>query len=168
MKEPFWSEADLAYLHAHVGKVAFRRIAKKLGRSIDSVKLKAKRSGIHVSRMDAGNASDLAVLLGVDRHRILHWIERGWLEASRDVKGGVLRFTDSAIRSFLRDHGYALDLSRVEPAWLMRMAFGESEWRGDPRTCRYCDSLFYSRMETRVETVCAGCAARDAQSRRAA
>ena len=134
VKEPFWTDDELAYLEANLGRVSWRRMAKRLGRTMASVQIKAKRSGLNVAAVDASTARDLAVLLDVDSHRVIWWIQRGWLAATRDCKGGAYRFTERALREFLRDHGHALDLSRVNAAWLMRIAFGESRSSpSDPR-----------------------------------
>lgn len=162
-KEPFWSESEIEYLREHYGRVSNRKIAKHLGRTVTAVHLKAKRLAIRGWAKDAHCSRDLAILLGVDDHRVLKWIERGWLDAEQNCPGGVWKFTDKALRAFLRDHGYSIDLSRVEPGWLMGLAFGASEWRGDLRTCRHCSTMFYSRLETRVERVCAPCASRGAR-----
>lgn len=162
-KEPFWSEDEIEYLREHYGRMSNLKIAKHLGRTKAAVHLKAKRLSIRGWAKDASCSRDLAILLGVDDHRVLRWIERGWLDASQDCPGGVWRFSDKALRAFLRDHGYALDLSRVEAGWLMELAFGKSEWRGDIRTCRHCSSTFFSRLETKVERVCAPCASRGAR-----
>ena len=163
VKEPFWSPNEVEYLREHYGRISNRRIAKHLGRTIAAVHLKAKRMSIHSWQTDVYCAGDLGVILGVDRNRVLTWIERGWLEAEQEQRNGVWKFTDKALRTFLRDHGYSIDLSRVDAGWLMQLAFGASEWRGDLRTCRHCSSMFYSRLETKVERVCAGCASRGAR-----
>lgn len=167
-KEPPWSEQDVEYLRKNVARMGWQRLAKKLGRTVVAVKLKAKR--LEISKMNDGGwtARQLGDLLGVDSHRVRLWIDRGWLRATRrqtdrtERDAFLLRPED--LRTFLRDHANVVNLRRVDPGWLFSLAFGEPEWRGDIITCRFCTDAFTSRSET-PPTVCASCAAREAARR---
>ena len=70
-----WTASELDYLHEVWGEKTIPEIAKKLGRSINAVRIKAGRSG-HFGQMWSGEmmtARKVSELLGVDIHTVTDW-----------------------------------------------------------------------------------------------
>ncbi len=124
-KEPIWSDDEIAYLEANLHRQSIAKIARRLGRSPTAVRLKAKRLGIRKSG-EGYTMTSLCVALGVDHHKVEHWIAAGWLKGTRRqterqaIQGGDMwLFTDAAIRKLVRDHPAEIDPRRVEWIWLV-------------------------------------------------
>lgn len=129
-KERPWSEQDLQYLRRHIGHTAWRTIAKHLGRTVTAVKLKAKRIGR--TKMGQGSegftANQVAKRLGVDRHKVMSWIQQEKLIASRrrslrtPQQGGDAYFiARAALRLFVQMYPEEIDLRRVDKFWFIEL-----------------------------------------------
>lgn len=140
VKERPWSPEDVAYLRAHVHRVAWAKLARHLGRSVVAVKLKAKRLGEHKVADGGYTQRELARLLGVDDHKVARWVRWGCLKARNRgtdrlvVQGGdAWLITEKAVRDFVRRYPGEIDLRRVDALWFIDLAFGTNSagLRGD-------------------------------------
>lgn len=136
MKEPHWSEAEVALLQ-QIGWQVPEVIARKFReagfhRTATSIAVKLKRLRVRET-IDGATAHGLADLMGIDVHAVCRWIERGWLEANRtgaQRKGRDVTWyiTTDAIRRFLRAHPEVIDFGKIEragsKAWLLEMLTG--------------------------------------------
>lgn len=125
-KEKPWSEAEIAYLEANLPRLSLAVLARKLGRSVTAVALKARRLGIR--KKDEGyTARSLAQAFGVDAHKVVGWVELGLLKASRRNSGraGDMYFiSDREVRRFVTTYPTEFDLRRVEQVWFIDLLAG--------------------------------------------
>jgi hypothetical protein len=125
-KEKPWSEKEVSYLEMNLHRLSLAVLARRLGRSITAVALKAKRLGIKKS--DEGyTARSLAQALGVDDHKVVHWIRLGLLRASRRNSGrprDLYLITDRAVKRFVCTYPTEFDLRRVEQVWFIDLLAG--------------------------------------------
>lgn len=102
---PDWSETELNYLAEVWGEKTIPQIAKKLGRTINAVKIKSTRLGYRGQKWygEMMSARKVAELLGVDDHTICdHWILKYGLKGGRKRLGEkgyatIIRFSDLLI-----------------------------------------------------------------------
>jgi hypothetical protein len=125
-KEKPWSEKEVAYLEANLSRQSLAVLARKLGRSITAVALKAKRLGIR--KKDEGyTARSLAQAFGVDDHKVVHWVELGLLKASRRNSGkprDMYFVSDREVKRFVTTYPTEFDLRRVEQVWFIDLLAG--------------------------------------------
>lgn len=120
-KEKPWSESEVAYLEAHFHRLHVSTLARKLGRTVTAVALKAKRLGIRKCG-EGYTVRSLALALGVDDHKVVRWINRGLLRASRrqtDRECDPYLITETAVRDFIARHPTEIDLKRADGLWLI-------------------------------------------------
>lgn len=131
-KEKPWSAEQIALLERHAYTKGWRWLAKHTGRTVCAVKLKMKR--LHLQKVvgEGYTQRNLAGLLGVDDHKVGHWIRIRWLSAQprrtdrKPQQGGdAFLITDRAVRRFIREHPEEIDLRRVDKHWFIDLAFGE-------------------------------------------
>lgn len=134
-KQPDWTDGDLGYLEAMIGRMSIKAIAKKLGRTETAVMVKAKRLGVRKSG-DGYTLRALCEGLGCDHHKVQRWIAAGWLRGSRrqservEAQGGDMwYFTALAIRQLVRDHPLEVDPRRVDWVWLVDILSGTAAER---------------------------------------
>lgn len=125
-KERPWSERETAYLESNLHRLSLPVLARKLGRSITAVALKAKRLGIR--KIDEGyTARSLAQAFGVDDHKVVHWVELGLLKASRRNSGrprDMYFISDQEVKRFVTTYPSEFDLRRVEQVWFIDLIAG--------------------------------------------
>lgn len=114
-----WTEDDEEYLADHWGRIGDAAIAKHLGRTIVSIRLKAKRLGL-TRRGNVWTAADVARLFGVNGKTVVHWIERGWLRGHRAPFGAGGRdrawsIDEDSLGKFIRTMGWAYDVRMMTP-----------------------------------------------------
>jgi hypothetical protein len=125
LRTPGWTEAELAYVHTHLGHEAVPAIAKKLGRSQTAIRLMAKRRGINKHTTGGYTANSLVSLLGWQHHRTKQLVERGWLQATRrqmaygDKRPDAYLITEEALYRCLIAHPELIDLRRVDKDWFL-------------------------------------------------
>ena len=111
-KEMPWSEKEVSYLEMNLHRLSLAVLARKLGRSVTAVGLKAKRLGIKKS--DGGyTASSLAQAFGVDDHKVVRWVRLGLLRASRRNSGrprDMYFISDREVRRFVTTYPTQFDL----------------------------------------------------------
>ncbi len=116
-----WSDEELSYLHEVWGEKTIPEIAKKLGRSVNAVKIKAMRTH-HRSQVRSGemmSARKVSELLGVDIHTVTdYWLLKCGLKAKKKRLGEskrtttVIMFCD--LLKWLEAHQDLWDSRRVE------------------------------------------------------
>jgi hypothetical protein len=138
-RDDYWSPEELAYLEKYYQKPAGRRasiksIARHLGRSEAAVRIKAKRMKFRRLRSDTYTAAALADALGCDRHKVLRWIERGWLAASIDKsrENGQYAISPKDIRHFIISYPSEIDHRRADWLWLLDLLVGDTDRLGGP------------------------------------
>lgn len=131
VRAPAWSAAEVAFLEEHVGARTVGWIAKRLGRTVTAVSVKAKR--LHIDRRGCREwytADALAIAMGVDATTIGRWIRQGWLQATAygqvrpDGRPAAFAITPLAVRRFLQQHPGAYTLAKVDQVWFLDLAFG--------------------------------------------
>lgn len=82
-----WSKLDMNYLDERWGEKTLTYLSIRLQRTKTAVHLKAIKMGLEViTRADEYmTANQIAVLLNVDRHTVLRWIEKHNLKAKRTI-----------------------------------------------------------------------------------
>src|SRR5947209_935727 len=115
-------EAAISYLRNSVRRYGLKKIAKALGRTETSVKIKAKRLGIR--KIVTGDGYTMRAVcrgLGVDHHVVERWLVNEWFWGERREsrrhgrqRGDTWYFTPEAIRELVRQHPEEVDLRRVD------------------------------------------------------
>ena len=129
IKEPEWSAAEIIVLEqsGHLTSAVIRRKlrAKGFRRSVNAIRLKIARLRIK-RNLEGYSARSLARAFGVDCHKVMYWINRRMLDASR--RGGARHepqgvdaywITHSDVRDFVLTHPDEVDLRRVEKWWFL-------------------------------------------------
>ena len=124
-KDVPWSPSDIAYLEANFHRLAIKRIAKELGRTVTAVKLKAKRLGYRKNG-EGYNVHSLSQALGVDPHWVSDRIRDGKINAgTRSTErtpqqgGDSYLITDQEVLRFVRKHTLEIDLGKVDRLWFL-------------------------------------------------
>jgi hypothetical protein len=128
-KEPLWSDAEVAQLEqwGHLTDAVIQRKLKAAGfnRSIAGIHLKLRRLRIR-QNLDGYSAHSLSKAFGVDSHKVVLWIRRKMLRATRrgtdrtGAQGGDSYWiTHNAVREFVYRYPDEIDLSRVEKLWFL-------------------------------------------------
>ena len=116
-----WSRRDVLYLEGAFGRVRDETIAKKLGRTVVGIRLKAKRLGLR--KKDAGHTGrDVARTFGVDLKTVTRWIDMGLLSARRapwsQGPKPVWLIGDRDVDLFIRRHPECIDVRKMpESPW---------------------------------------------------
>lgn len=97
-------------------------VAQKLGRSLNSVNVKAKRLGLSCRWKGAYNARAVGRVFAVDSKTVGIWIRYGWLAAKQSKVGAGKnrrwRIEHEAIERFIRDYPMYYERRRItEPYW---------------------------------------------------
>lgn len=133
LKEPRWSDTELALLRAHGGKHpdTVRRLLADQGfkRTAGAVVKMVRR--LHVAREINENiytASALAQALGIARDTVHRWIEQGWLKArktrprcpqAKQANSWAIHRRD--IRAFIIDNVGVIDFRKLDKVWLVEL-----------------------------------------------
>lgn len=134
-REPAWTEPELALLEEHAHK-APRHIANLLrkhgySRSATAIDLRRKRLGIRrADDPDRFSANQVALAMGVDRHKVMRWINAGLKAKRRGTQrvaaqgGDEWVITRRDLRAFLISHLGDWDHRRCEQLWLVELLAG--------------------------------------------
>lgn len=125
-KEKLWSEKEIAYLEANLHRLSVAVLARKLGRSLTAVALKAKRLGIRKSG-EGYTARSLAQAFGIDDHKVVHWVQLGLLKASfrnSERSHDMYFIPDQEVERFIRTYPTEFDLKRVDQVWFIDLLAG--------------------------------------------
>lgn len=104
----FWKPEEIQFLEESAGTLTVTEIAKKLHRSVVSVR--SRFETMHISRriVDGFGTNDLVEILGVSGNTVGQWERQGWIVRQRG------RFSEAVIRQFLCEHPEQYDLRRVD------------------------------------------------------
>jgi hypothetical protein len=133
-KEPFWSDTEVAQLErwGHLTDAVIQRKLKAAGfnRSIAGIHLKLRRLRIR-QNLDGYSAHSLSEAFGVDSHKVVLWIRRKMLRATKrgtdrtEAQGGDSYWiTHIAAREFVYRYPDQIDLARVEKLWFLDLVSG--------------------------------------------
>ncbi len=164
VKDLPWSEAEVSYLRNSVRRYGLEKIAKALGRSETSVKLKAKRLGIRkIVTGDGYTMRSVCRGLSVDHHQIERWLANGWFWGERrqsrrhgGQRGDIWYFSEEAIRVLVREHPEEIDLRRVDRTFFIEILLGPPQGeavRPAPTPLRRAFRSAYAFMSDEAHTL---------------
>lgn len=134
-KEKPWSAKEQALLEkwAHLGLPRIRLKLRQAGfqRSETGIKLKMRRMLITQDTHDYFSPTKIALAMGIDSHKVMTWIRRGWLRAE---KKGTVRTAQQGgdsylvhrneLRRFLLNHPDEYELGPAEKFWYIDLVSG--------------------------------------------
>ena len=84
-----WTDREFELVREELVKGTVEQVAKKLNRSPKAVRNMLRRNHLSLRdiRCDLFSVESLATVLRVRKSEVVHWIERGWLEATVGVRG---------------------------------------------------------------------------------
>ena len=129
-----WTDAAEQELRGLVGWQTEQEIARRLGRSVNAIRVKMKRLGLTREWKGAYTARDVGRIFRVDSASVRIWIDRGYLGGARSTvscgSSRKWRIEHEEIEAFIRDHPEHYERRRItEPFW-RRLAdqSASSEW----------------------------------------
>jgi hypothetical protein len=138
-KDRPWSPDEEERLDKYYWRTSVKALAKRLGRSVTAIRLKAKRLGLR-KHEEGYTACSLAQALGVDPHWVAARIQDGKLKAVHrktertPAQGGdSWLITEEAVVAFVREYPYEIDLRKVNGLWFMDLV---SSWLKLSRSSR--------------------------------
>lgn len=144
-----WTREQVELLEEQYGRIPNEQLAKRLGRSVWGMRLKAVKLGILPWKYTTLSKDDVALVLGQTGHRaLLRWIEAGWLRARR-VPGrgqGGFRYIieEQDLVAFLSAHDEQVNRRLVDPVYRRHVrqwiTTGEVFRRGGPEGYRACEA----------------------------
>ncbi len=136
-KKPPWSPEELEYLADNIGRESKTKIAKRLNRSEDALKIAAYRklNGLN-QRSNIYTAQAVALVLGISCSKtIVAWMEKGFIKGKRApfAYGRTLcwSFEYDDILACLRERPWLVNLSRMERSYfrsIVREEFDKDPW----------------------------------------
>lgn len=114
-----WTREEIEYLEKKLGERSTKWIAKRLGRSWESVRSRVEALRLRGRVRTGYTIDDVATCFGVCRDKARRWGERGLL--GQPVEG---RFREDAVVRFIRAWPLEYDLRRVDQEWFKGMVFG--------------------------------------------
>ncbi|WP_440898173.1 hypothetical protein ACS127_17380 [Amphibacillus sp. Q70] len=130
----FWTDEEISFLQERWGLTSIRRIALKLGRSENAVKLKAQRLGLGDARThyDGITLNQLSLVLNTHYSILKNWTKIYGFPAKTKVfalKDEVLVVTYKDFWKWAKENKHMLDFSRLE-----RLSLGpEPIWVAEKR-----------------------------------
>lgn len=143
-----WTPTEEAFLKANLGRMTEVKIAKTLGRSKIAVHLHWKRDMQLPSPSKAPDvltAHQAARMLGIDGHKVCHWIDQGFIPGREMAGGRKIRLIErKAFTEWVLDHDHWMyfDFARVKDQTLKRLLDEEAkrwgdEWWDTPRVAKH-------------------------------
>ena len=122
-----WTEAEIEELREHIATHTVEETAKKLGRSVKSVRCALHRYDLKIReiRCDMMSIDSLAKILHVRKTEIQSWIDKGWLEATVRTSGKRSSYviTPEAFRALYTRHLTELIAQKRIPSVALFEAF---------------------------------------------
>lgn len=115
-----WLPAELEWVLEHAGEMSVRKMAARLGCSMQRVRNALAWRGRQWRVVEGYSQAEIAQLLGVNHQTVARWVTRGWLESSEGIEG---RIPHSEIERFVRLHPEEFRLARVDEAWFKGLLF---------------------------------------------
>jgi hypothetical protein len=139
VKELPWSRAeeDILERFGHMSPSGLQRQLATAGfhRSIGAIQVKLNRNRVK-QNLDGYSACKLADAFGVDVHKVLLWIRRGLLRATRRgtdrlvTQGGdIFWIPRREVKRFVLRAPEEIDLGRVEKIWFLDLLTGGKIWQ---------------------------------------
>lgn len=125
-RKKHWKEEELSYLKSAWGGTSISGIAKKLNRSIGSVRQRAAHLGLSRIDNDKLNLIELREAFRCGDRTLAQWIERGWLKGTQNGKHGVWQFSDKQIRDFIVRHPDQVNQHKVDWLWVVDILSSEN------------------------------------------
>lgn len=125
-----WTKREIDYLASNIGFKKWSTIAKKLDRSLSSIKMKAYRENLANSKLNKGTptATELAETLNVDTKTVIYWINHFELPATKRIAREKRKFWFIDVEEFwewAEQNKERIDFSKIErnvlipePEWL--------------------------------------------------
>lgn len=116
-----WTDKEIAYLKENYGNYLDVTVAKRLGRSIDSVRVKAKRLHLHPFKVANGeyiSICQLAEILKVDPNVLYRWNEKysDFPAVSKKIyHSSCLLIKFDSILPWLKKHQDIFSAKNIEP-----------------------------------------------------
>lgn len=135
-KEKPWTQVELDLLETHIHKAAdvIARTFRRNGfhRTATAIHLQRKRKfGGIKQNLAFYTANQVALLLGVDRHKVGLWIrsaalcaERRGTERTEQQGGDMWMIYPASLKRFLVLHPLEFDLRKVDQLWFMDLVAG--------------------------------------------
>lgn len=117
-----WSREDEAFLWAWIGRKPVTWVARKLKRSVSSVKGKTQQLGLRRRIAEGYTRSSLQECFGVCEYTLTRWVRQGLLRVSKRGTAHAhdpWQATDSQVLRFIREHPLEFDLRKVDQTWFM-------------------------------------------------
>ena len=103
-----WTEEEIDFVREELVSRSVDDVARRLGRSTRSVRnlLHRRQLSLREIRCDLFSLASLSRLLHIRQTEIIHWIELGWLQATRVGAGGrqSYRISPDALMQLYRHH----------------------------------------------------------------
>jgi len=143
-----WTPEEDAFLKTNLGKMTEAAMGKALGRTETAVHLRWKRDLQLVSPSKAPDvitAHQAARMLGIDGHKIAHWVDQGFIPGRLMAGGRKIRLIDRKVFiAWVMDHDHWMyfDLAKVQDEELKQSLAEESkrwgdEWWETPRVAKH-------------------------------
>lgn len=128
-----WTEKEKEFLEDQWGKLTLPGLAKKLGRTEQAIKLKARRLGMGDARQHYNGFTlhSLATILGIDYKKIVNWVDRYDFPVKEKafVREKVMVVSEKDFWKWAEANKEMIDFSKVESN-----TFGlEPQWMKDKR-----------------------------------
>lgn len=117
-----WTRVEDEFLQEALGVQAIRRIARKLGRSVESVEARGERLALSRRAREGYNETDLARCFGVSSTTVARWMRTGLLGPVHYCGGH--RVAEKSVARFIKRFPGEYDLRRVDGTWFKGMVFG--------------------------------------------
>jgi hypothetical protein len=135
VKEKPWTSEEKALLDkwAHLSLPRIRLKLRRAGfdRSETGIKLKMRRMLITKDTLDYYSPTKIALAMGIDGHKVMSWIRRGWLRAETkgttrtEQQGGDAHLVHlNELRHFLLNHPDEYELGPIEKFWFLDVVSG--------------------------------------------
>ncbi len=110
-RRPRWTAAEDRELMLGLGSVTIATLARRLGRTRESVEGRARKLEMSWRVRDGFDQQGLAACFGVMPVKVSQWLQDGLLHLSEG------RISEREVARFIRRHPDAYDLRRVDQLW---------------------------------------------------
>lgn len=135
IKEKPWSPEEKQLLerwaHLSLPRIVLKLKQAGFHRSETGIKLKLRRMLIVNDVLPYHSATKIALAMGIDSHKVVSWIHRGWMRGERkgtartEKQGGDIHLVHTSdLRHFLLHHPDEYDLAPVEKFWFLDVVSG--------------------------------------------
>lgn len=124
-----WSPHQEKLLKENFNKLSMRKLQKLICKHSTSIKSKIAQLGLErEAKGEYYNASQLGDALGIKHDKVISWINKGWLRATKKDTAfahDVWQISAADIRLFVFNHPGQLDPHRFDWLWLVDILSGE-------------------------------------------